>query len=144
MTEYLPPSTYILLLILSRRMIVVGGAGSGSCGFGFSAVSSILVKSMTRASLHWSTTTTFSLPSLSAHTTCRYMTRRTLIGAIPMVITAQSAANWHNTYSHGSHAFTHTLCINTVITTCCKRQLSNYLSVHAESFHVSIIHQTLT
>ena len=37
--------------------------------------------------------------------------------AIPMVTMAQSAANWRNTHSHGSHAFTHTLYINTVTTT---------------------------
>ena len=44
-----------------------------------------------------------------------------LLGAIPMVTMAQSAANWRNTHTHvdRTHSGTHTLYINTVTTTWC-------------------------
>ena len=46
---------------------------------------------------------------------------RTLIGAVPMVTWAQSAANWRNTDTRmGRTAFSHTLYINTVTTTLCE------------------------
>ena len=37
-----------------------------------------------------------------------------------MATMAQSAANWHNIHSRGSHAFTHTSYINTATTTLCE------------------------
>ena len=47
---------------------------------------------------------------------------RTLLGAVPMVTMAQSAANWHNIHTHmdRTHLLTHLQYINTVTTTLCK------------------------
>ena len=46
---------------------------------------------------------------------------------------------------HGSHAaFTHTLTSTQLQPLCTKCQLNSYFSVHAGSFRVSVIHQTLT
>ena len=48
-------------------------------------------------------------------------------------------------HSHGSHAFTHTHFTSAQLQPRgVKYQLSHYFSVHAGSFRVSIIHQTLT
>ena len=48
-------------------------------------------------------------------------------------------------HSHGSHAFTHTLLHqHSYKPRSAKRQLSYYFSMHAGSFRVSVIHQTLT
>ena len=47
-------------------------------------------------------------------------------------------------HSHGLHAFTHTLTSTQLQPRGAKRQLSYYFSVHAGSFHVSVIHRTLT
>ena len=70
---------------------------------------------------------------------------RTLIGSLLMVTLAQSSANWHNTHSHRLHAFTHTVFTSTQLQQRgAKRQLSYYFYVHAGSFGVSVIHQTLT
>ena len=61
-----------------------------------------------------------------------------------MVTMAQSAAKWRNTHAHmdRTHSLTHT---STQLQPCgAKRQLSYYFSVHAGSYRVSVIHQTLT
>ena len=72
--------------------------------------------------------------------------RRTLIGAVPMVTMAQSAAKWRNTHTHMDYiyAFTDTLTSTQLQPCCAKRQLSYYFSVHAtaRSFRVSVIHRT--
>ena len=47
-------------------------------------------------------------------------------------------------HSHGSHAFTHILTWTQLQPRGAKRQLSYYLSVHAGSFRVSVIHRILT
>ena len=47
-------------------------------------------------------------------------------------------------HSHGAHAFTHTLKSTQLQLHCAKRQFSYCFSVLAGSFHVSIIHWTLT
>ena len=49
-----------------------------------------------------------------------------------------------NAHSHGSHAFTHALASTRLQPRGAKCQLSYYFSVHAGSFCVSVIHQTLT
>ena len=60
---------------------------------------------------------------------------------------AQSAVNWHNTHTHMecthllAHLNQHSYKLQP---RCAKCQLSYYFSVHAASFHVSVIHQTLT
>ena len=58
-----------------------------------------------------------------------------------MVSMAQSAANWHNMHTHmdRTHSLTHLQCFIHSY-----NQLSYYFWVHAGSFHVSVIHQTLT
>ena len=52
---------------------------------------------------------------------------------MPMVTTAQSAANWRNTHSCGSHAFTHTF-TSTQVQKRAKRQLS-YYRIWNQSFY---------
>ena len=47
-------------------------------------------------------------------------------------------------HSHGSYTFTRTLTSTQLQPCCVKRQVIYCFSVHAGSFHVSIIHQTLT
>ena len=47
-------------------------------------------------------------------------------------------------HSHGSHAFTNTLTSTQLQPRGVKHQLSYYFSVHAGTFCVSVIHQTLT
>ena len=60
---------------------------------------------------------------------------------------AQSAVNWHNSHTHMecthllAHLNQHSYKLQPH---CAKCQLSYYFSVHAASFHVSVIHQTLT
>ena len=65
-----------------------------------------------------------------------------------MVAMAQSAANWHDTYTRmdHSHSLTHLQLYqhsyNHVVRSASLR--GYYFSVHAGSFHVSVIYQTLT
>ena len=47
-----------------------------------------------------------------------------IIGAVPMVTMAQSAAHWHNAHTCGSHVFTHTPTSTQLQPHCAKRQLS--------------------
>ena len=70
---------------------------------------------------------------------------RTLIGAIPMVTRAQSAANWRSTHTDmdRTHPLTH-FTSTQVQPRGTKRQLSYYFSAHAGSFRVSVIHRTVT
>ena len=66
---------------------------------------------------------------------------RTLIGAIPMVIMAQSAANWRNTHTHmdRTHSLTHLHqhSYNQVVRSA---SLAIIFSVRAGSVRVSVIH----
>ena len=71
---------------------------------------------------------------------------RTLIGAIPMITMAESAANWRNTDTHmdRTHFHSHTWhqhSYNQVVPSASSALL---FPVHAGSFRVSVIHRTLT
>ena len=51
-----------------------------------------------------------------------------------MITMAQSAADWRNTHSHGSHAFTHTLTSTKLQPLCAKRQLT-YITEFGINFY---------